>query len=645
MNNNKRKITGIARVVRTLFLGGMVAMTCSCNDFLTIAPTDKIVLEDFWKSKEDVENVVLESYRLMAQKDFTYRLLVWGEMRSDNVKEGNNAPMDIRNILEANLLPSNSYASWSIFYQVINNCNIVLEYAPGVLNEDPDFTEGDLTVVKGEMYALRALCHFYLVRAFRDIPLNTYARVNDGQDLYQKQVSPIEALDACIEDLKLAEGMVLTSGNYQIEASAYEVNDRNNKGRITKDAVRAIMADVLLWKAAFVTYEAKGNPTEEAQKCYQECIDYCNRVIDARRDFIQTKRKEDKKYILSGVSLHEKYPIVLPIEDTYTFVSGKSLRFPHEPYEYQFANNCNHLYESIFEIQHIWNEAGNYVVPYFYGCATDDARATFTPGVLSATSYVALERNKGLYMRTDFRRVNNVFSQSDAGKDLDKYGIIKYGHQGATEDRSGMTDNQKYVFGKISYKYLDTNDSDGRYFSSLAGQVNWIVYRISDVMLMKAEALALSDRVDEAFELVEAIYLRSQTFYYEDGIMMGVGHPQLDNPQGNGGKLALSQNRTKEEMLKLVLEERQREFVFEGKRWFDLVRYALNTSKDGKTESMFSATDMLTHKYAANPDQYASKMSTIDHLFFPIAEREIKASNGTLTQNKVYEIEDKYQKN
>ena len=79
MNNDKRIITRIARATKALFLVSMVAMTCACNDFLTITPTDKIVLEDFWKSKEDVQSVVAESYRLMTQKDFTYRLLVWGE--------------------------------------------------------------------------------------------------------------------------------------------------------------------------------------------------------------------------------------------------------------------------------------------------------------------------------------------------------------------------------------------------------------------------------------------------------------------------------------------------------------------------------------------------------------------------------------
>ena len=160
MYNDKKIITRIARATKMLLLSVAVAMTCSCDDFLTIYPTDKIVLEDFWKSKEDVENVVAESYRLMTQWDFTSRLLVWGELRADNVIEGNNTGTDIKNILEANLLPTNEYASWAPFYKVINNCNIVMKYAPGVCNEDPSFMQGDLDLIIGQMKALRARCHF-----------------------------------------------------------------------------------------------------------------------------------------------------------------------------------------------------------------------------------------------------------------------------------------------------------------------------------------------------------------------------------------------------------------------------------------------------------------------------------------------------
>ena len=190
MNNNKRIIANVGRSVKTLLFVAVMAMASSCDDFLTIFPTDRIVFEDFWKSKEDVESMVAESYRLMSSGDVINRIIVWGEARADNVIEGEyGGNKDIEYIMTANILPSNQYASWAPFYRVINNCNQVLKYAPLVLDEDPDFTQGDCNVITGEMYALRALCHFYLVRTFRDIPLLMEAKVDYGVPLQSCKVN------------------------------------------------------------------------------------------------------------------------------------------------------------------------------------------------------------------------------------------------------------------------------------------------------------------------------------------------------------------------------------------------------------------------------------------------------------------------
>ena len=414
------------------------------------------------------------------------------------------------------------------------------------------------------------------------------------------------------------------------------MRDQKNKGRITKDAVRTMIADVLLWKAAFTTYnEGKGDGGAAAQECYDECIRYCDLVINTRMDYVKSKHKEDK-YRMPSILVNDSLPLVYPLGSTLE-LTDKLKRFPHAPYEYMFAEDCNHFYESIFEIQHdnILASLGNYEVPYFYGCATDDARKKFTPGVLSAPSYLAQVKN-GLYKRTDFRRVNNVFAKNSDGSDVDKFGIIKYGHSNASENREGMN-TYDINFGKMSYEFnMTLNDKDrGRYLS--LDYVNWIVYRISDVMLMKAEALAWRNAneadLNKAFSLVEAIYNRSQAFFYEDGVpMYGVENDDEFKKEKD------------EDILILVLKERQREFAFEGKRWFDLVRYALFTSKDGTTDVMFSKTKMLDHKYTSNKDQYAAKMGTINSLFFPIAEREIN-TNPDLKQNDAYKTTNTTEKN
>lgn len=634
MNNNKTIIVRIARSAKALLLGTMVAMTCSCDDFLTISPTDKIVLEDFWKSKEDVESMVAESYRMMSHWNFLSRVVVWGELRGDNVVEGNYGNnTDIKNIMEANLLPSNSYNSWDAFYSVINNCNQVLKYAPGVLDEDPDFTQGDLNVVRGEMLAVRALCHFYLVRTFRDIPLLTEAMVDDSQNLYQMQVDPIVALDSCLNDLKEAENLVLTTGNYPVNN---EINNKN-MGRITKDAVRTIIADVNLWKAAFLEWKAGGDDAAGVE-CYKECIEYCDKVLNARMRYAENWLKENRKGN-DDIELHASYPIVYASDATDGYEKDK--RFEHVPYTMSFGGGlrgCNNPIESVFELQHTEREAdGNYEVPYFYSYSNDGKACQV--GMLSAARNVAISGTNRLYWRTDFRRVNYVFSQADAGEDVDKYIIIKYAHYNAIE-----TGAEEHSFGKLTYSFTEYNTAgaggikDHKYLSRMGvtGNVNWIVYRISDVMLMKAEALTLlggEEELKEATDLVKAVYNRSQMGYMDNsGKVIGDFQNSVDNFE--------VVTKTKKP-LELVLDERQRELAFEGKRWYDLVRVAL---RDNTTSSDIF-TKFVNNKYEGmNTQQYSAKMATIDQLFFPIAERELKTYSG-LVQNEAYKKENEIEKN
>ena len=598
---NKINTARFSRTIKTLALGAVVAMTCSCDDFLTIYPTNDVVLENYWKTKTDVDNMVANSYRLMTTKGFTKRLLVWGELRGDNVVPGSNLKDDEKNIMEANLLPQNGYNDWQDFYKVINNCNIVLKYAPNVLDEDPDFTEGDLDVVRGEMLAIRALCHFYLVRTFRDIPLLKEAIVDDDQDLYQEQVTPLEALDFILEDLYEAENLVMASGKYPVLAE--------NKGRITKDAVRAIIADALLWKAAFEEFETKGN-SANAYEYYTKCAEYCDMIIRDRNAYVKEYESENKT---SGSNIG-RVDNVYPLEH-HPLSNAGSTGTLDNPYEQIFVTP-NNLRESIFEIQHSTSsDNGNYEVPAFYGYATTSG--AFNVGILSAPRYMAEKSDDGLYANTDYRRVS--FIQHTEGE-VDIYPIIKYNHQGA----SGTIDKPTYF-----YKTSVLNNKE--YYISgnvLDPQSNWIVYRITDVMLMKAEALAfrndttMADSRDltEAFEMVKAVYYRSNPYLKST-------NDSIQYTQGSA-----------ESLQEVVLEERQRELAFEGKRWYDLVRKAL---RDGKNGPMLDI--LINNKYESNQKAIRSKLTATDCLFFPILERELNA-NPLLKQNDAYATNEAYEK-
>lgn len=79
-------------------------------------------------------------------------------------------------------------------------------------------------------------------------------------------------------------------------------------------------------------------------------------------------------------------------------------------------------------------------------------------------------------------------------------------------------------------------------------------------------------------------------------------------------------------MEELVLAERRRELMFEGKRWYDLVRRA---RREGNSNSLKSA---VSKKGVEN----LNKLSVMDAIYWPYNQDELKV-NGSLKQNPAYD--------
>src|SRR3546814_14416043 len=71
----------------------------------------------------------------------------------------------------ANMLPTNGYSDWGMFYKIINYCNHVIENAPAVLEADPTFTQEALDGFVGAALAVRAWMYLNLARIRGDVPI------------------------------------------------------------------------------------------------------------------------------------------------------------------------------------------------------------------------------------------------------------------------------------------------------------------------------------------------------------------------------------------------------------------------------------------------------------------------------------------
>lgn len=184
----------------------------------------------------------------------------------------------------------------------------------------------------------------------------------------------------------------------------------------------------------------------------------------------------------------------------------------------------------------------------------------------------------------------------------------------------GVSYKQGYIWKWIGLsKDLDLFRPIGSSFS------NWIFYRLADVILMKAEALTQKAILDnnnqeyltEAKKLVTQIRDRANAPESTDMLYKQVG--------------SIS-GRTMEEF---IVNERAREFAFEGKRWFDVLRHAKRDHYSEDNAHYLKRLAILAappEKAYSLLDKWAS--NTGSH-YLPINISELE-TNKKLVQNEFY---------
>lgn len=530
-----------------------------CDGFLEILPMNEVVLENYWTEKGDVVSVLNSCYETLETEDCLVRMGVWGEMRSDNLKIGTNVPNEINEILKENLLPSNSMCNWSKFYEAINRCNIVCHYAPQVQEIDPNYTESEMKANIAEATAIRALCYFYLIRTFRDVPYTTTPSIDDSQT-YIIPATPFDVvIDTLITDLERVQYDAVRRYYLDDSYSAY-----HNSSKITRTAIHALLADLYLWKGD-----------------WDNSIKYCDLVLDFKRQ--QYEEMLDREGNVNDIALFGDIPMILDKPEG-EVLCGHS-------YDEIFGKGNS--FESIFELYFATNQQqSNKWVDDYYGNARGEMN-----GRLTVPDFLRKDVAQG---------TNEVFKKTDARA------------YSTTEMDNSTYFIRKYVHYDVDFTTQNINTEKDLKFSVTysSGNPNWIIYRLTDMMLIKAEALIQKgpEYYTEAFMLINYVNKRANDV----------------TTTSRGDTLKLKDyTESKVQMEELLLAERQREFMFEGKRWFDLVRIA---RRDGNNNRLVT---LATRKYIENINAIKIKLANPDIIYFPYAKSELKV-NPLLKQNPAY---------
>ena len=236
----------------------------SCSDYLNLEPQDGVTVDKFWQNKEEVKDAVMGCYASMMNYSNMEKIFVWSEMRGDLVKprESASAFDAMSRYQNGDISSTMGYCSWADAYEVINNCNTVLNFAKKTQEIDASFTDELLAQYEAEAVCIRSLMYFYLVRTFKDVPFVTTASLSDNQNYKIPKTDGDIILDSLVVDLKRVDR--LENGTFKGIPFTYGADPKENKGRFTVWSLKALLADIYLWK-----------------EDYENCNKQCDQIINS----------------------------------------------------------------------------------------------------------------------------------------------------------------------------------------------------------------------------------------------------------------------------------------------------------------------------------------------------------------------------
>lgn len=576
--------------IRTGALLGLLSFALAgCSDFLEIEPRDMVTEDNFWNEKTDVDQMVAGCYATMQSDEFIRRCIVWGELRSENIYPGSDVQNneDLYQALRENLLTTNSYCRWDKFYEVINKCNTIIRNAPQVSKNDPSYRQSDVQATIAEMTALRSLCYFYLIRAFDEVPFTRDAVTQEDEVQYQPASSFDYVLGEIIKDLEEVKPYALdhhaSIGSNDGIGRAYN----SNVNRITRPAINAMLTEMYLWQGNF------------------------DKAIACADDVLEAKRKDYEREYSRQTSLTFSAPqlltapngLVVPLYQNTTSNPGNAA---------DAIFGTGNSFESIFELSFNYSSS-----------STNYVQSTALNALYGG--YPTKDSNNGSgYLAVNSSIVSDVYNGTNAffANNYDTRYYTSFqpvdNNYGEGYVRKGVASGFSLLQPKASNN-IQFNSSESSAFSHHADfDRNWIFYRLTDVMLLQAESYVMKAATADSVENVELLQKAFDLVYLVNARSV------TDRTKWNDATSATATQRGP--LKELIRKERNAELMFEGKRFFDLIRYA---RFDGNTDIV---RNTVTSKISSGS---TGLFPSMPYLFWPYAKEEVQV-NPYLVQKNIY---------
>lgn len=573
------------KMLYTALLGMSLSLSLgSCDDFLEVQLPQGTIDNEQLKDPAYIDNLVISAYAVfISAEDINSSFSMWNyDVRSDDAYKGGNGTEDGDVFHALEVSQGIMTTAWNIsdMWQRLYNCVSRVNTALAQLEEVDEAAYSLKQQRIAEMRFLRAHGHFLLKRLYKRIPfvIDPYLTEEGYNNLSNTAYTNDEGWQLIADDFQFAYDHLPAT--------------QADKGRPTQAAAAAYLAKTYLYKA----YRQDNADSHEVTSINKE-------------DLEKVVQYTEKSIMQAG---------------GYALESDFHNNFRPEP---QYENGV----ESIWAMQYSINDGttnGN--CNWSYGLIVPNI-----PGVTDGgCDFYKPSQNLVNAFRTDAN--GHPYLDDFNNKDIDPTGDYADPRLFLTVGLPGFPYefNKNYIMDKSStwsrsnglygyYVTLKHNvDPDGGYLVKGAwwgSPMNRIVLRYSDVLLMRAEALAqLNDgRLSEAISLVNEVRNRAKqsTGMISDYETTYGAHFNIQPYTGSYNQA---------QTLKIVKFERRVELALESERFFDLVRWG-------------EADEVLTKYYAEEADHctiYNTAAFTKNkNEYLPIPFAQMSASNGNYTQN------------
>lgn len=561
-------------------------LTISCDDFIEVAPSGVLNDEIAYSSPEEM---VTAAYAMLGNCWYTYPFNLWpyGDVASDDCLKGGSGttdtgyhPMEIWSTLTAT--PGELDELWYRLYCNISRCNRALIS----LEQYGDEKLGQTAAIRrGEVKFLRAHFYFKLVTMFRQVPWIYETTVQEGthEQTPNNEFTYEELFGKIIEDLE--------------EAYSVLPENQSDGGRVHKVAVAAYLAKCYLTLAWGDGYEATNGQAFLNEAYMQKVVEYTEVVKNSKYGYL-----EDFGDIFLPEYKNSKESIFAVQCSDY---ADDNTTFGRANWS-NMLNGCWGMWSCGWD----FHKPSQNLVNAF---KTKDGLPmfdTFNNEIAYPIKGVASSQ------KWDPRLFHTVGMPSFPYKYESEYTM--------TKDNSRTPNTYGYY---TSLKEVPQRSKGETYNGSWqAFAMNDYVFRYTDVMLMRAEALIELDRKEEAREIINAIRQRAANSVNK--------HIAYASEFCEIALYPSTYFQTKDMARECLRWERRLEMAMENGRYFDLRRWGIASktlNEYFKTEQKAVYEGQEYAKYYSDAFYTAGKNE-----FYPIPYNQLYYVPGLYVQNQGY---------